>query len=112
MVRWQLRDPAVEAKIEGRASGVDSEQRSAPVVNVDEGGAPLAPPFDLPDLPALRVEIPSDVQATKAGSVEVAKRWRWSTRYAFEACFERGCRIPHLIYDSESRRSFYVVVRG
>lgn len=111
VVRWKLRDPAVEAAIEGRAGAVDAELRSAPVANVDERGSPLLPPLEIPDLAAIRVEIPSDVQAVKAGSVEVAKRWRESTRHAFETCFERGCRVPHLIYDSGARRSFYVVVR-
>lgn len=111
VVRWRLRDPAVEAKIEGRAPAVDLAFHGAPAVNVDERGAPLAPPFELPDLAALRVEVPSDIQAVKASSVAVAKGWRAATRYAFETCFERGCRVPHLLYDSESHRSFYLVVR-
>lgn len=110
LVRWTLDDAEVRARIEGDPpAGV--EGLDAPVVNADAGGSPREPPFELPELPALRVEIPADIQAVKEAAMDVAKRWRSATRHAFEAAFERGYRIPLLDYDAETRRSFYLLFR-
>lgn len=109
-VRWRLDDGGVRARVEGRRPA-DREGRDAPVVNSDERGSPLEPPFDVPEVAALRIEIPADIHAVKAGSMDEGKRWRSSTRHALETCFERGYRIPRLDYHSETERSFYVLVK-
>ncbi len=110
VVRWALADAEVEARIAGRGTPVSAAEREAPIVNADASGVPREVPFELPDSPLLRVEIPADVQAVKADSLEVAKLWRESTRFALEAYLGRGCRIPRFLHDPRSRRSFYVLI--
>lgn len=109
VVRWRLLDAEVRARIDGVPPG--GPGADAPVVNAD-GGSPREPPFEVPELPALRVEVPGDVQVVKSRAMDVAKRWRSSTRYAFETCFARGYRIPRLDHDREQQRSFYVLVKS
>jgi predicted GNAT superfamily acetyltransferase len=110
VVRWRLLDAGVQARIDG-APPDGPEGADAPVVNADAGGSPLEPPFALPEIPALRVEVPADVQALKAQALDVARSWRSSTRHAFETYFARGYRVPRLDFHPESRRSFYVLLR-
>jgi predicted GNAT superfamily acetyltransferase len=55
------------------------------------GEAPPAPP---PDAAAVsRVEIPCDIAAVQARSLEEAARWRASTRAAFTDALARGWRV-------------------
>ncbi len=110
VVRWALADREVEARIAGRGGPPSAVEKDAPIVNADAAGAPREVPFELPDSPRLRLEIPVDIQAVKTDSMAVAKRWRASTRFAFEAYFERGYRIPRFLHDPRSRRSFYVLI--
>jgi len=109
VVRWQLADPEVEARVAGRGTPPAAGERAAPVVNADDDG-PYEPPFELPDAAVLRVAIPADVQAVKAASTETARRWRRSTRFAFEAYLGRGYRMPHLVHDRGAETSHYVLV--
>lgn len=102
VVRWMLSDPRVETP----------DARDAPIVNADDLGRPRRTPFDFPDLPVLRVEIPLQIQATKDESMETAKLWRSSTRFAFETGFEHGYRVLGLDYDKTAQRSFYLLFKS
>lgn len=94
VVEWRLRDERVERALAGEGApavaGID-----APVVNVREPDVPGVPaePVVVVDPPAeavVRVEVPADVQAVRRESLELASRWRASTRRAFESLLGRG----------------------
>ena len=110
VVRWRLDDDGVRARIEG-GPPADPGDFEAPAVGSAGDGSPLDPPFEVPELPVLRVEIPADVQAVKARDMDVAKRWRSATRHAFETGFDRGYRVSHLVHVPQTERSFYVLLK-
>ena len=62
---------------------------------------------DLAGAPLLRVEIPPDVHAVQAASLERAAAWRASTRRAFEHFLTRGYAVAGFYRDAD--RCFYVL---
>jgi len=55
------------------------------------------------------VEIPSDFQSLKRADRSLALAWRLQTREIFQWAFERGYMVTDFIFESEPRRSFYVL---
>lgn len=100
VVAWHLRSPRVEAALAGRPPD-PAPFRDVPVANEDE----------LPESGAVRVEIPSDIQAVKAESPRQAARWRATTRRALLHYLGRGYRVTALLRDAESR-VFYGLTRA
>jgi len=99
IVRWDLRrTPAAGA------APIGSE--ALPVTNPDGN------PTDLPDLPAVRVAIPTDIMAVKAASHAVGMAWRRSTRQAFLHYLGRGYRVEAFHRDPTANRCYYVVRRA
>lgn len=112
VVLWKLSDPRIVSILDQpRGRAPESRPSHAPIVNVDDHGNPQASLFELPDLPELRVEIPSQIQQAKEESMDTAKRWRSSTRFAFETGFERGYRVLGLDHDKTTQRSFYLLLK-
>jgi chorismate synthase len=73
----------------------------APVAAAPDPGEPWGEP-------ALRVEVPSDVEALAASALPLACAWRTSTRAAFLGALARGYRVTGFC-GSQDTRSFYVV---
>ena len=53
-------------------------------------GEPVTDDQVLPAAPGVWIEVPSDVQAVKRQSMELARRWRNASRKAFEAALSAG----------------------
>jgi predicted GNAT superfamily acetyltransferase len=60
-------------------------------------------------IPLLRVEIPCDIGAVQATSLEEAARWRHSTRHAFTTALDRGYHVTGFYRDSTEERCYYVL---
>jgi predicted GNAT superfamily acetyltransferase len=91
VVAWEVERPAPPA-----GEGLPEERvLESPVVNpLDPRGEPsLREDIDYTLEPYLRVQIPADIQAVQAASLERAALWRRSTRGAFLASLERGYRV-------------------
>ncbi len=60
------------------------------------------------------VEIPDDIDALKKDDVELARRWRTTTREAFVALFKKGYVVQGFatIPEVRRRRSFYLLEKG
>lgn len=102
VVEWRIAEDRVAELVErGQPEPVAPEHRAAPVVTADEAEATEAP--------AVRVELPADIQEVRRRSPEEAARWRASTRRTFQALLRRGYRVAS--FHREAGRSFYVLVR-
>ncbi len=118
VVEWELRDPQVEAALgigsSRRQAGVGaSEFDVAPVVNSELVGGVVVPrESDPPELPALRVEVPGDIQAVKLRSLDEARAWRNSTRRALLYCLKRDYSVTGFRREERSGRCFYLLARA
>ncbi len=82
--------------------------REAPIVNAGTAqGRPAAQACY--DGVVYRVEIPRDIAAVQAASLERAGRWRDSTRRAFLALMERGYAVTGFFDDPSADRGYYVL---
>jgi predicted GNAT superfamily acetyltransferase len=59
----------------------------------------------------LRVEVPADIEVVLKHSLDEARRWRESTRRAFQSSLPQGFEVEG-IYRAESGRCFYALRRG
>ncbi|MHC5021676.1 MAG: GNAT family N-acetyltransferase [Planctomycetota bacterium] len=96
VVRWRIAAPAVAGRVNGHEPPPKFEALvdEAPAV-VRLGGIAESPRPTLrrPDSPAIRVELPRDIQALRDRDTSRARRWRDVVREALEWAFERGYRI-------------------
>jgi predicted GNAT superfamily acetyltransferase len=85
--------------------------RGAPIVNGGTaGGAECRPERLGPEPPsALRVEIPRDIARVQASSLDLAARWRASTRRAFVWCLAHGYAVAGFVRDDAADRGYYLL---
>lgn len=108
VVEWRLDAPEVRQLLslepgDGSAGGAQESgevSSEIPRVNTDDGGIPLAGEFSLPDAPAVRIEVPGDIQQVKEETPDMARRWRECTRRAFLGYMERGHRSRRLLREA------------
>ena len=83
---------------------------NAPVVNT-KAEENLSQPIitELPLIPAVRVEIPADIQIVKARSLERAADWRASTRHAIVFYLGNNYQVLGFYREEKSQRCFYVL---
>lgn len=110
VVAWQL-DRSATVSGARRSLFDPAPIAAAPVVNAVVAAENRSVPVELPleVAPAVRVEIPPDIQETKATLPEAANAWRATTRRAFAWYLERGYRVAGFHRDRETGRSFYVL---
>jgi predicted GNAT superfamily acetyltransferase len=87
--------------------------RAAPIVNPGtESGAESDPGrFAAAPPPALRIEIPDDIGRVQAASLELAARWRATTRSAFVWCLGHGYAVAGFERDAAAGRGHYLLTR-
>lgn len=90
VVSWRIDDRV------GPGAGRIPARPEAPVVNVDSGGTPLCVPRDVSE-PAVRIEIPADIEALLARDIEALREWRTSTRAAFLRYLAKGLRVTGFV---------------
>ncbi|MBI2614958.1 MAG: hypothetical protein HYW52_04640 [Gemmatimonadetes bacterium] len=103
---WLIADARVGQVLGGHAPPLARGLADAPVANASATVA-----GSLPAEPAVRIEVPADVQAVKAQSLETARAWRATTRQAFLWYLERGYRVTGFISGDRGGRCFYVLAR-
>lgn len=81
-----------------------------PVVNRAANGGPASPGQPLPDLPAVRIEIPTDIDAVRVGSLGLAQRWQASIRRAFLWYLGKGYSVRSFQRDIEDGRCHYLLM--
>jgi chorismate synthase len=90
-------------------AAVRSALEDMPFANLAPTAAAAAPDPGTPwGEPALRVEVPTDVEALAASALPLACAWRTSTRSAFLGALARGYRVTGF-HGTPGTRSFYVV---
>jgi len=88
--------------------------REAPIVNPrTEAGEPGDPErFAAAPPPALRIEIPEDIAQVQAASLDLAGRWRATTRRAFLWCLSHGYSVAGFARDAAAGRGYYLLERA
>jgi predicted GNAT superfamily acetyltransferase len=88
-------------------------QSTARVVNASAGdGVPTLPQLrDGPPARPLRVEIPLEIDKVQQRSLELAGRWRATTRAAFTWALEHGYHVAGFYRDAAAGRGYYVLAR-
>jgi predicted GNAT superfamily acetyltransferase len=83
------------------------------VLNASDGdGVPTMPRLrDGPPAAPLRVEIPLEIEQVQQASLELAGRWRATTRAAFTWALEHGYRVAGFYRDLPAGRGLYVLAR-
>jgi predicted GNAT superfamily acetyltransferase len=112
LVEWWVKSEGVEQRAAGQEPG--PADHDSPIVNpcAGEGAVRQIAAVNLDaDGPALRVEIPADIQAVKKTDMARAMDWRLKTRQIFETYFGRGYRVVDLVRAGEDRdrRNYYVL---
>jgi predicted GNAT superfamily acetyltransferase len=123
-VDWWIKDPRVEdvlaadpIKPSAAETPGDLILKGFQLINpaVEGGGAFLQPAasFLHPESPGVLVEIPSDMQAMRAGEPDLALSWRLHTREIFDLLFREGYRVVDFIFRRYLRpRSYYLLERA
>jgi len=112
VVAWPI-GPERAARRGGAPSDVPVEVRNADVVNTGtvEGRESAPERFAAARPRLLRVEIPRDIAAVQSTSLELAGRWRATTRRAFQWCLANGYAITGFYGDASADRGYYVLAR-
>ncbi len=106
IVAWDLAAP--------RPGPAARASLAAPIANPGTGtGAQDGPErFAAQPPPALRVEIPRDIAAVQADSLQLAAAWRASTRRAFLWCLGHGYTVAGFTRDDAAGRGYYLLARA
>ena len=85
----------------------------APVVNPGAGAGEAEGPerFGAAPPPALRIEIPDDISSVQDASLDLAGRWRATTRRAFLWCLAHGYTVAGFARDAAAGRGHYLLAR-
>jgi len=96
-----------------RRGGASAELHDADVVNPGTVEGRESPPerFAPAPPPALRVEIPRDIARVQATSLDLAGRWRATTRRAFLWCLANGYAVAGFTSDPAADRGYYLLTR-
>jgi chorismate synthase len=86
----------------------------APIVNPGTESGERGDPerFASAPPPALRIEIPEDIARVQAASLEMAGRWRATTRGAFLWCLAHGYSVTGFTRDDAAARGYYLLERA
>jgi predicted GNAT superfamily acetyltransferase len=96
--RAKLSAPSDTSGVVGTANPI--ERNNPPHVTIAE---------HLPDTPAIRIEIPADVQALIEENFETAMEWRAATRRAFTHYVSRGYRVTGFSRDPSDNVCYYTL---
>lgn len=103
---WMIGDQRVEHAIAGRTPPLRANLAEAPIANP---GAVIR--GNMPSDPAVRIEVPADIQQVKAASPDVARAWRTTSRGAFLWYLEHGYRVRGFLSGAAEGRCYYLLAR-
>ncbi|MFQ5770019.1 MAG: hypothetical protein ACE5HX_05750 [bacterium] len=109
IVRWPIAEERVRLAISRQWQPDIHAFNRTPVVNTQlrEDGVPTPIVIELPTIQAVRVEIPANIESIQAESLDLAARWRATTRRAFLWYLERAYQVEIFYRDPVSERCFY-----
>lgn len=107
VVAWDL---GTEPDGSGHVTGAGDMRSAAPIVNQPQHGTPGIPVIgELPDVPSVRVEVPSDIQQVIATDTDAARKWRETTRRALTWYMARGYRVTAFSHTRPDDRCYYTL---
>jgi predicted GNAT superfamily acetyltransferase len=112
VVAWNL---AVEGGANGRAGAATEDQawRELPIVNtLVAGERGTTAPAELPDVDAVRVQVPSDIDDVITRDIRVAARLRETTRRVLTHYMGRGYGVTGFSHCMPEDRYFYILSRN
>jgi predicted GNAT superfamily acetyltransferase len=104
VVEWSLRTQPLDLSVAGQE---DDEEEEGPMVTLKDGTEPA-----LPDEPAVRLEIPRDIQSLKKHDPTRATIWRELTRTVFQHYLDHGYRVVDFRRGRPGARGRYLLVAG
>lgn len=110
IVEWPIASEHVELAISGQLKEQNEKRGKTPVTNteLDEIDQPIPVDKELPPDPKVRVEVPLNIEAIQAQSLEIAERWRANTRRVFVWYLDKNYKVAN--FYRERHRCFYVLV--
>ena len=96
VVAWRIQDAAVAARLAGAdTDAADAAASEAPMVNVRHRAGELEPADETPlqDVSPVRIVVPRDIHGLQKLDADAGRRWRASTRRAFQHYLGRGYRV-------------------
>ena len=110
IVRWPISDKRVEQAISGKLEKVDDSFRRVPSVNTEPGdNNPNPVEKKLPEVEAVRVEIPLNIETIQQKDLQLAGKWRANTRRAFVWYLDKGYQVEGFYREKANNRCFYVL---
>lgn len=109
IVAWRIASERVEQALTGAPPHRTREETEAPIVNPPHTAEAGVANENFPHQATVRVEIPEDIQEMKAEQMELAIKWRASTRSAFLHYQNAGYLVAGFFREPESGRCFYVL---
>lgn len=105
IVRWQLNDARTKRALAGKPVTDYAKYKDSPVINLD--GQP-----DRRTGGRIRIEVPGDILEIQRTNMDLAWKWRLATRQAFTHYLSKGWQVDGIYRDTDSSRSFYVMLKG
>jgi len=115
IVEWDISKDRTEDHMELSQKLVEAQRfAETKVVNtkLSDAGQILPIIGELSKLPALRVEIPHDIQLVKSESLQLAAEWRAATRHAFMFYRDNDYQVLGFYREEKNDRCFYVIAEG
>jgi predicted GNAT superfamily acetyltransferase len=110
VVTWPIASERVARRLSGEERPISAAVAAAlPIVNPNEGPAPGTDVTVPAGAHAVRIVIPSSVQAIRESDMDRARAWRYNVRAAFEACFGAGFQASDVVRGDAS--AWYVLTR-
>lgn len=107
VVAWDL---GTEPDGPEHVPGAGDMRSVAPIVNQPQHGTPGMPVITaLPDVPSVRVEVPSDIQKVIATDTDAAREWRQTTRRALTWYMARGYHVTGFSRTQPDDRCYYTL---
>lgn len=116
IVAWPVsrqESEALAARSRALGSDVAGPGVAGPLVNSDlaDGSAPDLVAIERRSPSAVRIAVPRDIHALQSRSLELAGRWRTSTRRAFQWALSRGYAVRGVYAEPGGKLSHYVLTK-
>lgn len=110
IVKWSISEKRVEQAISGKLERVEDSFKGIPSVNTESGDNNSNPvEKKLPEVKAVRVEIPLNIETIQQKDLQLAGKWRANTRRAFTWYLAKGYKIEGFYREKTTNRCFYVL---
>ena len=106
IIRWPLNDARTRRVLAGRLPTDYSAYKDAPVVNGRSDGQMVGRSAS-----RIRIQVPADILEIQRTDIELAWKWRKTTRDAFVHYLKHGWQVDGIYRDTDGQTSFYVMLK-